>query len=162
MKRSVLLIATVLGLTFCKGPNSGPLVKESFDSKKEEAPFMQGQKSTGPAKPGKISDSVEPCQGCIKISELLAKKKDYKGKEVKVTGKVVKFNAGIMERNWVHIQDGSESDGEFDLTITTMASVAVGDIVTFTGKITLEKDFGYGYFYDILMEDGVLAPGTVN
>jgi hypothetical protein len=61
-----------------------------------------------------------------------------------------------MEKNWVHIQDGTDYEGEFDLTITTSRSVSVGDTVTFEGTIALEKDFGYGYFYNILMEEGDL------
>jgi hypothetical protein len=29
----------------------------------------------------------------------------------------------------------------------------VGDIVTLEGKIVLDQDFGYGYKYELLMED---------
>jgi hypothetical protein len=30
----------------------------------------------------------------------------------------------------------------------------MGENITFEGKIVLDKDFGYGYFYSVLMEDG--------
>lgn len=100
----------------------------------------------------KINVSVEPCSGCVKIADLLANKKSYKGKIVKVTGKVTKFNPEIMGKNWIHIQDGTTFEGGFDLTITTDQSVSVGETVTFEGKIALDKDFGYGYIYGVIME----------
>lgn len=157
MKKLSILILAVMTLTFCKGPNSGPLVKESFDkAATEEAPAMAGQKSTGPIVTDKISDTVTPCDGCIKISDLFSDSKSYKEKEIKVTGKVVKFNEAIMGKNWVHIQDGTEFEGKYDLTVTTSETVNVGDIVTIKGTIALDRDFGYGYKYDILLEDGVL------
>jgi hypothetical protein len=58
-----------------------------------------------------------------------------------------------MGKNWIHVQDGSEFNGEFDLTITTNAVAEVGQTITFEGTIALDKDFGYGYVYSILMED---------
>ena len=59
-----------------------------------------------------------------------------------------------MGKNWVHIQDGTEFGGGFDITITTDKPASVGETVTFEGKIALDKDFGYGYFYSVLMEEG--------
>ena len=59
-----------------------------------------------------------------------------------------------MGKNWVHIQDGTEFEGGFDLTITKDKQASVGETITFEGKIVLDKDFGYGYFYNVLMEDG--------
>jgi hypothetical protein len=59
-----------------------------------------------------------------------------------------------MGKNWVHIQDGSESEGGFDLTITTHKKATIDEELTFEDKIVLDKDFGYGYFYSILMDDG--------
>jgi hypothetical protein len=58
-----------------------------------------------------------------------------------------------MGKNWVHIQDGTEYNGQYDLTITTQEKVNVGDVVVFEGIISLNKDFGFGYAYDILMEN---------
>ena len=29
----------------------------------------------------------------------------------------------------------------------------VGDVVTVEGKVTLDKDFGHGYFYEIIIEE---------
>ncbi|MFC1764982.1 hypothetical protein ACFL6U_23295 [Planctomycetota bacterium] len=56
-------------------------------------------------------------------------------------------------RNWIHLQDGTESNGEFDLTLTTQDNANVGDIVVFVGTIALNRDFGAGYKYDVIMEN---------
>ena len=97
--------------------------------------------------------TVKAADGGITISDLLGDKSKFENKSVKVSGQVVKFSLDIMKKNWVHLQDGTESAGEYDLVITTNDIVNVGDVVTFEGKITLDKDFGYGYKYDLLMED---------
>jgi len=57
-----------------------------------------------------------------------------------------------MKLNWAHIQDGTEYSGKFDLTLTSQESFEVGAIVTVEGVLALNKDFGYGYSYELLME----------
>lgn len=159
MKKIVISISIVLVLFSCNGPKSGPLVKEEYYSAEKDKPAGMGM-GMGQASAGskvaleKANVSVVPCEGCLKIADLLAGKKDFAGKTIKIKGSVTKFNAEIMGKNWVHLQDGTESEGVYDLTITTDKVVSVGDIVTFEGKIILDKDFGYGYFYNILMEEG--------
>ena len=96
---------------------------------------------------------IEPVSGRVKLAELFANKGNYAGKKVKVTGQVVKFSPEIMNKNWVHLQDGSEANGSFDLTVTTLETVTVGSVVTFEGVIAIDKDFGYGYKYDVLLEE---------
>ena len=97
--------------------------------------------------------NVEPVKGGITISKLFANKKSYENKTVKIRGKVTKYNPGIMDKNWAHIQDGTSDGDNFDLTVTTQKDVKVGDVVTFEGKVALNKDFGYGYSYDVILED---------
>ena len=87
------------------------------------------------------------------LQDLFGNKAKYDGKVIVVKGKCVKINKNIMGRNWMHIQDGTGSDKPFDLTITTDADVPVGADVSMRGKITLDKDFGAGYHYDIIMEE---------
>jgi hypothetical protein len=86
----------------------------------------------------------------VKISELFKNRANYEGKTVTVSGTCVKINKMIMGRNWVHIDDGS-MDG--DLTVTTLDEVPVGATVAMTGTITLNKDFGAGYRYEVIMEN---------
>jgi CRISPR/Cas system CMR subunit Cmr6 (Cas7 group RAMP superfamily) len=153
MKNLIISTALLILTLSCNGPKSGPLQKESF----EEPDFNQNmteQNYKANVSSEKIDVNIEPCEGCITVSNLLANKKSFSGKLIKIRGKVTKFNPAIMEKNWVHIQDGSEYRKAFDLTVTTDIFVSVGDTITFEGKIALDKDFGYGYVYDVLMEDG--------
>ena len=93
-------------------------------------------------------------KGSVKIAELVANPKKYEGKTIQISGQCVKINPNIMERNWVHLQDGSKDD--YDLVITCDVQIPVGHTVTMTGKVVLNKDFGAGYQYDILLEEGVV------
>ena len=72
--------------------------------------------------------------------------------EVSVRGRVVKFNAGIMGRNWIHLRDGSGSEGSNDLTVTTADTARLGDLVVIRGTLKTNQDFGHGYAYDLLVE----------
>jgi hypothetical protein len=95
--------------------------------------------------------------GAIKLSELIAQKTKYSGKQITVSGEIVKANYGIMGKNWYHIQDGSKSGGKnCDFTITSTENFPMGARIGFEGKLILNKDFGSGYKYDILMEDAKL------
>lgn len=119
----------------------------------------EGTQPTGgtPQKPTieKTEVSVEKFPGGINIKELFADAAKYAGKEVKIRGKITKVNNGIMGKNWLHIQDGTENNGDFDLTVTAKDEFAVGDVIAFIGKIAVNKDFGYGYSYKVLLEDAV-------
>ncbi|MCB0519394.1 MAG: hypothetical protein H6577_25460 [Lewinellaceae bacterium] len=97
---------------------------------------------------------VKLAEGAIKISELLANKQKYVGKMVKITGKCMKINPNIMGRNWIHLQDGSANN--YDLTVTTTENIPLGHTVTLEGTVALDKDFGAGYRYDIIVEGAVL------
>jgi len=96
---------------------------------------------------------VEPVAGAVKLADLFTNKANYAGKKVKVTGQVVKFSPEIMGKNWIHLQDGSEANGSYDLTITTLETVEVGKVVTLEGVLAVDKDFGYGYKYDLILEE---------
>jgi len=100
---------------------------------------------------------IEAAPSGVRIGDLYNDKKDLTGKEVIVRGKVVKFTANIMDANWIHLRDGSGSEGSNDLTVTTAATVSVGDVVTAKGVLTADRDFGLGYQYEILLEDAVVT-----
>ena len=100
---------------------------------------------------------VSPVAGGITISELYAKRDSYAGKTIKIKGEVVKYSPQIMGKNWLHIQDGTSNNGSFDLTITTTDETKVGDVVTFEGVVGLKKDFGAGYFYEIIVEEAKMV-----
>lgn len=91
-----------------------------------------------------------------KVEEIYAKKDNLKGKKVTVRGEVVKFNERIMGKNWLHIRDGSGKQGTNDLTATTNDTAKVGDKVTVTGVLSVDKDFGGGYKYQIILEEATV------
>jgi hypothetical protein len=63
-----------------------------------------------------------------------------------------------MGKNWIHLRDGTSSaEGSNDVTITTNASVAIGDIILVRGRVAIDKDFGFGYRYDLLVEDAQIT-----
>lgn len=124
-----------------------------------QMPAMNGaaqQPAAMPASPGApkvVAPENISFQGLAKadqsVADIYSQKAALDGKAVKVRGKVVKFSANIMGKNWLHLQDGSGQD----LTVTTAASAQPGDTVVISGKLTADKDFGYGYKYDVLVED---------
>lgn len=110
------------------------------------------QHMSGGADVGAIS--VEKAPGGRTVAEVWAGTSELANKEVVVRGKVVKFLRGIMGTNFMHLRDGSGSDakGDFDLTITTDDNATVGEVVTIRGVLHVDKDFGAGYHYPIIVE----------
>ena len=100
---------------------------------------------------------VEKAKDGKTVAEIFAGKEDLAGKEVLVRGKVVKFLPQIMGKNWLHLQDGSGGEGTNDLTVTTTATAEVGDLVLVNGKVSVDRDFGYGYTYEVLVEDAEIT-----
>ncbi|MBI4862639.1 MAG: nucleotide-binding protein [Candidatus Riflebacteria bacterium] len=88
------------------------------------------------------------------VAEAWAQKAALKGTKVSIRGKVVKFHEGILDRNWLHLRDGtgSETAGDHDLTVTTRDVAAVGDVVEINGTLNLDRDFGAGYAYAVIVE----------
>ncbi|MDH5523978.1 MAG: DNA-binding protein [Desulfobulbaceae bacterium] len=93
------------------------------------------------------------------VSELFAKAAELNGKKVRLAGQVVKFSPGIMGKNWLHLQDGSgdPNASTHDLVVTTSQEAASGDVVTVEGVLAADKDFGYGYKYNVIVEDVVVT-----
>ncbi len=97
--------------------------------------------------------SVEPVKGGKTVAQIFKDKQSLAGKTVKIRGKVTKYNPNIMGRNWIHIQDGTESNGNFDLLITSEDETAVGKTIVAEGKVAINKDFGAGYSYPVMIEN---------
>lgn len=116
-----------------------------------------------PAHAGKVNVDqnsavkLEKSSGEITIAQIFANRAGYSGKEIEIRGVVVKVNKEVMGKNWIHIQDGTNDNGSFDLTVTSTELAEVNDEVTFKGKITSNKDFGAGYFYEVIMEEAKIV-----
>jgi len=90
------------------------------------------------------------------VAEIFAQRDELKGRPVAVRGRVTKCNVGIMGRNWIHLQDGTEHAGSFDLTVTTTATADVGDVVLVRGTVGVDRSFGVGYRYPVIVEDAIV------
>jgi hypothetical protein len=107
---------------------------------------------------GDVRVSKAPGADGRTVAEIVAKRSDLNNRTVVVHAKVVKFNAGIMGKNWVHVRDGSgsEADNSHDILVTTQDVAKVGDTVTVRGVVHTNRDFGSGYAYKVLVEDATL------
>lgn len=128
----------------------------------EGGPGMAAQHAmaaTGPADVGDVKVAKASGADARTVAEVWAQRAALKEKGVTIRGKVVKFNPGIMGKNWIHLRDGSGTaeKKDNDLTITTADTVAVGDVVTAKGKVYVDKDFGAGYAYPVIVEDAKVA-----
>lgn len=102
---------------------------------------------------GKQDIKLTPLSGGKTVEQVFAQSQTLSGKTVKIRGQVTKFNESIMDRNWIHIQDGTGKSDDFDLLITTQDVAKVGDIIVVEGTLVVNKDFGSGYTYAVLLEN---------
>jgi len=150
-------------LFFTKSMEMKNFKSESLDKTFESILFVEDISRTPQSKDGKISHpnvestreevKIEPLKDGYTIAKLFNEKESLAGKKIKVRGKVVKYNEGILDHNWIHIQDGTGEQGKHDLVVTTTASVQIGQTIIAEGVIAVDKDFGSGYMYSILLEN---------
>ncbi len=118
---------------------------------------MAGTTQGSEVKNDRLKTSIEAEEGTVSIAELYADPAAYEGKTIRVKGEVAKFNPNIMERNWIHLQDGTDFEGMYDLTVTSQEGFVVGQVLTVEGILALNRDFGYGYSYELLLEKATVA-----
>jgi hypothetical protein len=105
---------------------------------------------------GKQNVKVDPLSDGQTIEKIFQEKEALSGKAINVRGIVTKFNPGILDRNWIHIQDGTAFNDKYDLTVTSDEEVVEGKTVVVSGTVALNKDFGNGYSYDVLIENATI------
>jgi hypothetical protein len=114
-----------------------------------------GIKANTGALPPEVTDfsGIKKAEGGLTVAEVFSQKDKLANNKVTLRGKVVKYNSQILGRNWAHIRDGTGVAPANDLLVTTASAARVGDTILVTGTLALNKDFGYGYKYDLLVED---------
>lgn len=150
---------------------ASPMLMTDFESKTLKRKFAQiyfgtlgpaGAAMVAPSPAGKAEAPVEVGKvekatgaNARTVAEAYAQKATLKGHAVSIRGKVVKYNGGILGKNWLHLQDGSgdAKSGNHDLAVTTKEEVAKGQTVTIQGVLNTDKDFGSGYSYTVIVED---------
>ena len=102
--------------------------------------------------------SIKKAPGGRTIAECYQMSEKLKNQTVIVSGVVVKYNQGILGKNWLHLKDGTGTAGKTDdITVTSSQNTSPGQKVTVKGKLALNRDFGGGYIYPVIIEDATLA-----
>ncbi|MDD2951352.1 MAG: hypothetical protein PHU29_11250 [Sulfuricurvum sp.] len=144
-----------LGLTACiifTGCNDK--IEEANQVPVKSPSTAQAQESVQPS----LNMSAPHTDGSLSVADLYSKKGELNGKVVTITGNVVKVSDGIMGKSWIHIQDGTGSKETNDIVFTSATQTAqVGDHVTAKGTLHIDKDFGYGYFYPVIVEEATFS-----
>ena len=150
------LLALTLAVTV-SGCNKEPAATTAAAPEAPAASMPAAEPHPTPTAPTEAVDlsGIAKADGGKTIAEVFAEKDQLAGQPVVFRGKVVKTNPNIMGKNWLHVRDGSGAEGTNDLTVTTAAGTipSVGDTVVVKGTVALNKDFGMGYQYDIIVED---------
>jgi hypothetical protein len=102
-------------------------------------------------------DGIEKADGGLTVADIIATGGDLVGKQIKVRGKVVKINRQIMERNWIHLQDGTGEEPNNDLTVTTTDDANAGDTVLIVGTVARNSATFHGGPDKVVVEGAKLT-----
>ncbi len=169
----LMTVAVGQELTFSQGGLMANFASRSLKRTFDEiyfcgAPISQSGAGVPPSEkksPGSVGAKVEPEEkikvdkavgaNAYTVGDIYKKKGQLNNKQVVVKGKVVKVSTGIMGKNWIHLQDGSgnKKKATNNLVVTSNDLAAVGDVITITGTMIKDKDFGSGYRYDVIVEE---------
>ncbi len=97
------------------------------------------------------ASDVKKAEGGATVAEILANPASFKDKKVLLRSKVTKFLPEIMKKNWLHLKDASVKDK--DIVATSAEQFKVGDVVLIEGIVKTNQDLGFGYKYDVLIEE---------
>jgi hypothetical protein len=158
-KFDVVYFGTLEGSAPAAGPSAAPGAPGEMPASPAGMAQQHAKAAQGPSNVGDVKVPKASGPDARTISEVYAQKVALKEKPVSIRGKVVKFNPGIMGKNWVHLQDGSgkADKQDNDITVTTQDMTAVGDTVVVKGTVRTDKDFGAGYAYPVIVEDAKLS-----
>ena len=107
---------------------------------------------------GPVSFTACSAEGNMKtVAVVNQNKASLAGQTISTQGKVVKVNNGIMGKNFVHVQDGTGDATSNNLIATSKQTANVGDQVTISGVVVVDRDFGGGYSYPLLIEEASIA-----
>jgi hypothetical protein len=117
-----------------------------------------GSKAAAATKDAKISVAKATGANAYTVQEIFTNSAKLDKKKVVVKGKVVKVSAGIMGKNWIHIQDGTGNQAKknHNLVFTSKELAEIGDVVTISGILAKDKDFGGGYKYTAIVEESTI------
>jgi len=134
--------------------SAGPMSPQAPVAKDAEAAATEQKPLSLTVAPGEITKP--DVTDAYTVEELITKSQELAGKKIVVRGKAVKISRGILAMNWVHLQDGSGQRVQEtnDIVVTTSWPVKEGEIVTMGAGVAVNRDFGSGYFYKVILEEG--------
>lgn len=104
-----------------------------------------------------VVSGIAKLDGGYQVADIYQKTAELAGKTVRLRGQVVKVNANILGTNWIHLRDGSGEAGSNDLTITSSDLPAKDAVVVVEGVVAVDRDFGSGYRYPVLLENAKIT-----
>lgn len=149
-------VATSASLPAPAAAHSAPNVNPGL----EEMKAQHGAAAAGPEVTEKIEVARAEGANGKTVLEVYAERTALNGKPVAVRGKVVKITPGVLGKNWIHLRDGTGSRAakDDDLTVTTTdGTAATGDVILVRGVVGIDKDFGSGYTYSVMVENAKLS-----
>ncbi len=150
----LLLAVGILGSSAVAfGHYAAGIVQAASAPLPEGHPTVDSRGGAAPAVPKPDFSKIVKPKGGKTVQEVFQEKDKLKGTRVTLRGKVVKYNEAIMGKNWLHLRDGTGKEPANDLTVTTQTKAKVGATVLIEGTVTLDKDLGAGYNYDVIIED---------
>jgi hypothetical protein len=156
---SKALKRTFDSIIFSDGVISGASKGAVADPGKGEG-TSPGSSGAVAAKTEKISVTKATGANAYTVESAIKNSSKLHKKQVVIRGQVVKVSVGIMGKNWIHIQDGTGSVAKknHNLVCTSVADSAdIGDVVTITGTLYKNKDFGSGYKYAVIVEEAKIT-----
>jgi hypothetical protein len=111
--------------------------------------------------PGREADAVpvaksERAPGPLgrTVAQLNTLDQAASGTKARVRATIVKVTSGVMGRTFLHLRDASGAAPiTNDLTATTTEELSLGTEVLLEGSVEIDKDFGSGYHYRVLLAD---------
>jgi hypothetical protein len=130
------------------------------------AEAMKSHSSSGMTLPKPVT-VVAPAAGEIAvlkegktIADILSGSDQLKEQAVSLNAKVMKVSEGIMGKNWITLQDGTGTEPQNKLLVTSQELVTPGDIVIAQGILKTDVDLGSGYTYKVLLEEAKFSAGV--
>jgi hypothetical protein len=162
----LIYFAAAATITSSKASNEVEDAVKSGESKQAvTSAALKPAAAASPTCPSEMMDpaqvdfsGIERAEGGKTIAELFENKSGLAGQQVTLRGRVVKCLSGILGRNWLRLRDGTAGPGDANvLTITSEEAAGIGSTLVVRGTVAVDKDFGHGYAYDLLLEDASIT-----
>lgn len=127
------------------------------DSKPHSNPHGDPKAQVAEVPQGKLERAPGPLGHTI--AELHQVGGQRAGQRARLRAIVVKSTQGVLGKTFLHVRDGTgdAATGSNDLAVTTTAEPPVGSQVLLEGTVEVDRDFGSGYRYPVLLADATVV-----